>query len=97
MPGPDAANRSVIGVVGAHNSACATSELPILNAAASGSVRMVSPTKSDINLTHEYKDIPGGTGGLYPTGVRSCARVSGQRSPGGGAGDAAQAPRPAPG
>ena len=36
---------------------------------------MVSPTNSEINLTHEYKDIPGGTGGLYPTGVRSYARV----------------------
>jgi branched-chain amino acid transport system substrate-binding protein len=36
---------------------------------------MVSPTNSDINLTHEYKDIPGGTGGLYPTGVRNYARV----------------------
>jgi len=70
-----AANPSVIGVVGAHNSACSASELPILNRAAGGSVPMVSPTNSDINLTHEYKDIPGGTGGLYPTGVRSYARV----------------------
>ena len=70
-----AANPSVIGVVGAHNSACSASELPILNGAAGGAVAMVSPTNSDINLTHEYKDIPGGTGGLYPTGVRSYARV----------------------
>jgi branched-chain amino acid transport system substrate-binding protein len=70
-----AANPAVIGVVGAHNSACSASELPILNGAAGGSVPMVSPTNSDINLTHEYKDIPGGTGGLYPTGVRSYARV----------------------
>jgi len=36
---------------------------------------MVSPTNSDINLTHEYQDIAGGTGGLYPTGVRNYARV----------------------
>jgi branched-chain amino acid transport system substrate-binding protein len=70
-----AANPSVIGVVGAHNSACSASELPILNSAAGGSVPMVSPTNSDINLTHEYPDIPGGTGGLYPAGVRSYARV----------------------
>jgi branched-chain amino acid transport system substrate-binding protein len=70
-----AANPAVIGVVGAHNSACSASELPILNGAAGGAVPMVSPTNSDINLTHEYKDIPGGTGGLYPTGVRSYARV----------------------
>ena len=70
-----AANPRVIGVVGAHNSACSASELPILNGAAGGAVPMVSPTNSDINLTHEYKDIPGGTGGLYPTGVRSYARV----------------------
>jgi branched-chain amino acid transport system substrate-binding protein len=70
-----AANPSVIGVVGAHNSACSASELPILNGAVGGALPMVSPTNSDINLTHEYKDIPGGTGGLYPTGVRSYARV----------------------
>jgi branched-chain amino acid transport system substrate-binding protein len=70
-----AANPAVIGVVGAHNSACTGNELPILNRAPGGPLPMVSPTNSDINLTHEYKDIPGGTGGLYPTGVRNYARV----------------------
>lgn len=70
-----AANPTVIGVIGAHNSACSGNELPILNRAPGGPLPMVSPTNSDINLTHEYKDIPGGTGGLYPTGVRSYARV----------------------
>jgi len=70
-----AANRVVIGVVGPHNSACSGSELPILNNARDGPLAMVSPTNSDITLTHEYKDIPGGTGGLYPTGVRNYARV----------------------
>jgi branched-chain amino acid transport system substrate-binding protein len=70
-----AANPLVIGVVGAHNSACSAAELPILNGAKGGPVPMVSPTNSEINLTHEYKDIVGGTGGLYPTGVRNYARV----------------------
>jgi class 3 adenylate cyclase/ABC-type branched-subunit amino acid transport system substrate-binding protein/streptogramin lyase len=70
-----AANRVVIGVVGPHNSACSAAQLPILNGARDGPVAMVSPTNSDINLTHEYKDIPGGTGGLYPSGVRNYARV----------------------
>src|SRR5438874_773855 len=70
-----AANRVVIGVVGPHNSACSAAELLILNRARDGPMAMVSPTISDINLTHEYKDIPGGTGGLYPTGVRNYARV----------------------
>jgi branched-chain amino acid transport system substrate-binding protein len=70
-----AANPVVIGVVGAHNSACSAAEIPILNGAAGGPVPMVSPTNSDINLTHEYKDVPGGTGGLYPAGVRNYARV----------------------
>jgi branched-chain amino acid transport system substrate-binding protein len=70
-----AANRVVIGVVGPHNSACTGNQLPILNRASGGPLAMVSPTNSEINLTHEYKDIPGGTGGLYPTGVRNYARV----------------------
>jgi branched-chain amino acid transport system substrate-binding protein len=70
-----AANRLVIGVVGAHNSDCSGAELSILNGAKGGPLAMVSPTNSDINLTHAYKDIPGGTGGLYPTGVRNYARV----------------------
>jgi branched-chain amino acid transport system substrate-binding protein len=70
-----AANRVVIGVVGPHNSACTGTQLPILNSARDGPLAMVSPTNSEINLTHEYEDIPGGTGGLYPTGVRNYARV----------------------
>jgi branched-chain amino acid transport system substrate-binding protein len=70
-----AANRVVIGVVGPHNSACTGAQLPILNSARGGPLAMVSPTNSEINLTHEYEDIPGGTGGLYPTGVRNYARV----------------------
>jgi branched-chain amino acid transport system substrate-binding protein len=70
-----AANPLVIGVVGPHNSACTGAQLPILNSARGGPLAMVSPTNSEINLTHEYKDIPGGTGGLYPTGVRNYARV----------------------
>jgi branched-chain amino acid transport system substrate-binding protein len=70
-----AANSLVIGVVGPHNSTCSAAELPILNSARGGPLAMVSPTNSEINLTHEYKDIPGGTGGLYPTGVRNYARV----------------------
>ena len=53
-----AANPSVIGVVGAHNSACSASELPILNGAAGGAVAMVSPTNSDINLTTSTKTFP---------------------------------------
>ena len=70
-----AANGLVIGVVGPHNSDCSAAELPILNGVKGGPLAMVSPTNSAINLTHEYKDIPGGTGGLYPTGVRNYARV----------------------
>lgn len=70
-----ASDPRVVGVVGAYNSACTAGELPILNSAPGGQVAIVSPTNSDINLTHEYPDIRGGTGGLYPTEVRNYARV----------------------
>lgn len=71
-------DRDVIGVVGTYNSGCATTEIPILNAAAGGAVPMVSPLNTDAALTIpalSLARIPGFR--LYPSGVRNYARVIG--------------------
>ena len=71
-----AAGASVIGVVGTFNSGCALSEIPFLNRAADGPLGMVSPTNSYTGLTRRYQFAEKGElEALYPTGVRSFARV----------------------
>lgn len=71
-----AADASVVGVIGTWNSGCSEAELPILNAAKGGAVALVSPTNTDVALTHAG----GGTARneprrYYPTGARNYARV----------------------
>ena len=71
-----AAGASVIGVVGTFNSGCALSEIPFLNQAPDGPLAMVSPTNSYTGLTRRYQFAEKGElEALYPTGVRSFARV----------------------
>jgi branched-chain amino acid transport system substrate-binding protein len=67
------ANPIVIGVIGPYNSQCAADELPVTNAA---DVAMVSPTNTDIDLTHIGPVTrQGNLSILYPSGRRNYARV----------------------
>jgi DNA-binding SARP family transcriptional activator/ABC-type branched-subunit amino acid transport system substrate-binding protein/DNA-binding beta-propeller fold protein YncE len=64
----------VIGVVGPYNSGCAVQQIPITNGAPGGPLAMVSPTASMIGLTRgSESDLRE----LYPTGIRSFARLFG--------------------
>jgi branched-chain amino acid transport system substrate-binding protein len=63
----------VIGVVGPYNSGCAADELPVTNVAG---LAMISPTNTDIGLTHVGPVAPpGNLSILYPAGERTYARV----------------------
>jgi branched-chain amino acid transport system substrate-binding protein len=64
----------LVGVVGPFNSGCGLFEVPIMNQAAGGPVAMISGSTTSIELTHRAVP-PGQPDGLYPTGVRSFARV----------------------
>jgi branched-chain amino acid transport system substrate-binding protein len=67
---------SVIGVVGTWNSFCAGAELPILNSAPKGPLALISPTNTDVGLTHAGGGTaPDEPGRYYPTGRRSFARI----------------------
>ena len=67
-------NRLVIGVVGPYNSGCAADEIPLANRG--GPLAMISPTNSDVGLTHTGPATePGILARLYPTGVRNYARL----------------------
>src|SRR5262249_55430401 len=69
-----AADPEVIGVVGTYNSACAQTEIPILDRARNGPVALVSPSNTDGSLTiSALTSTPGYV--LYPSGVRNYARV----------------------
>jgi ABC-type branched-subunit amino acid transport system substrate-binding protein/tetratricopeptide (TPR) repeat protein len=71
-----AAGSSVIGVIGTYNSGCALSEVPFLNQAPAGPLAMVSPANSYVGLTRRDPFAPkGALESLYPTGIRSFARV----------------------
>jgi branched-chain amino acid transport system substrate-binding protein len=63
----------IVGVIGPFESDCARAEIPIANAAA---LAMISPANTDVGLTHQG---PGSAEGepdsLYPTGVRTYARL----------------------
>ena len=69
-------NPDVIGVVGTYNSACAVAVIPELNRAPSGPLAMVSPLNDFVGLTRQGPGVdPSLPAALYPTGVRSYARV----------------------
>ena len=69
-------NPDVIGVVGTYNSACAVAVIPELNRAPNGPLAMVSPLNDFVGLTRQGPGVdPSLPAALYPTGVRSYARV----------------------
>ena len=64
---------AVIGEIGPFNSGCAYSQIPIANRAR---LAMISPTNSDIGLTHATPLAPEGlVAALYPTGERNYVRI----------------------
>jgi branched-chain amino acid transport system substrate-binding protein len=70
------ANPSVIGLVGTWSSRCSGIELPILNRAAGGSLGLISPTNTNVGLTHAGAGTePGEPGRYYPSGRRSFVRI----------------------
>jgi DNA-binding SARP family transcriptional activator/ABC-type branched-subunit amino acid transport system substrate-binding protein len=72
-----AANTDVVGVVGPLESSCAGIEIPVLNRAPRGPLALISPANSQVALTRpdRFAFPPGAPATLYPTGVRSYARV----------------------
>jgi branched-chain amino acid transport system substrate-binding protein len=71
-----AQNASVVGVIGTWSSRCAAIEIPILNAAPNGPLGLISPTNTNIGLTHATAGTdPGEPGRYYPTGKRNFVRV----------------------
>jgi len=71
-----AEDSSVIGVIGAWNSLCSGAELPALNRAPSGPLVLVSPTNTDVGLTHAGGGTaPDEPARYYPTGKRSFVRI----------------------
>jgi branched-chain amino acid transport system substrate-binding protein len=71
-----AQDSSVIGVVGAWNSKCSEVELPTLNQAPSGPLVLISPTNTNVELTHTGGGTaPNEPARYYPTGKRSFARI----------------------
>jgi DNA-binding SARP family transcriptional activator/ABC-type branched-subunit amino acid transport system substrate-binding protein len=70
------ADRSVIGVIGPFNSPCAAGEIAIANRAPGGPLVMISPTTTEVGLTHAAPGSqPGEPGIYYPTGTRNFARI----------------------
>jgi branched-chain amino acid transport system substrate-binding protein len=64
---------AVIGEIGPYNSGCAYGQIPIANRAR---LAMISPTNSDIGLTHATPLAPEGLiESLYPTGERNYVRI----------------------
>ena len=71
-----AADPSVIGVIGSWNSHCSAVEIPILNKAPNGPIAMISPSNTNVGLTHAgVATDPGEPGRYYPTGKRNFVRV----------------------
>lgn len=72
-----AADSSLVGVIGTWSSTCAEVELPILNEAEGGPVALVSPTNTDVGLTHTGATTnPGQPTEYYPTGQRDYIRIA---------------------
>ena len=67
---------TLIGVIGPHNSGCATAQIAIANRAQPGPLAMVSPTNSYIGLTRKGVGVSQeDPDAFYPTGIRNYARV----------------------
>jgi branched-chain amino acid transport system substrate-binding protein len=71
-----AGDPSVIGEVGTWNSVCSEAELPTLNQARGGPLALVSPTNTNVELTHAGGGTAAGDPArFYPTGKRNFARI----------------------
>jgi branched-chain amino acid transport system substrate-binding protein len=67
---------SVIGVIGPFNSPCASREIAIANRAPGGPLAMISPSTTEVGLTHVGPGSqPGEPGIYYPTGTRNFVRL----------------------
>jgi branched-chain amino acid transport system substrate-binding protein len=73
----DAADRDVIGVIGTWDSRCAAVELPILDVAPNGPLALVSPSNTNVGLTHASAGTdPGEPDRYYPGHVRNFVRLN---------------------
>lgn len=71
-----AQDASVVGVIGTWSSNCAAVEIPILGQAPHGPLGMVSPSNTNVGLTHaDAGTAPGEPARYYPTGRRNYVRV----------------------
>src|SRR5262245_31750933 len=71
-----ARDASVILVIGSFSSRCSAAELPTLNRTPTGPLALVSPSNTNIGLTHKGPGTePGEPGRYYPSGRRNFARV----------------------
>ena len=67
---------SVVGLIGTWSSDCSAVELPILNRAAQGPLGLISPSNTNVGLTHGGGGTqPGEPARYYPTGTRNFVRV----------------------
>jgi len=67
----------VVAVIGTYQSACSMVELPILDAAPSGPVALISPANTYVGLTHEGpQTAPFEPDRYYPIGVRNFVRLA---------------------
>lgn len=68
--------KGVIGVIGTWSSTCAEAELPFLNTAPGGPLALISPSNTNVELTHAGGGTaPDEPGRYYPTGKRSFVRI----------------------
>jgi branched-chain amino acid transport system substrate-binding protein len=73
----DAADRDVIGVIGTWDSRCAAVEIPILDVAPGGPLALVSPSNTNVGLTHASAGTdPGEPDRYYPAHVRNFVRLN---------------------
>ena len=71
-----AQNPNIIGLIGTWSSNCSAAELPILNRASGGPLGLISPSNTNVGLTHAGGGTrPGEPGRYYPTGTRSFVRI----------------------
>jgi branched-chain amino acid transport system substrate-binding protein len=69
-------DRGVIGVIGTWSSRCAAVEIPILDVAPSGPLALVSPSNTNVGLTHASAGTdPGEPDRYYPAHVRNFVRL----------------------
>lgn len=72
-----AADSSVIGMIGPLDSLCAGVEIPILDEAPNGPLALVSPSSTDVGLTHVGATTGSGQPTeYYPAGVRNYVRIA---------------------